>query len=296
MYDIIIVGAGPAGMTAALYAKRANKKVLVLEANAYGGQIIKANIVENYPGLPNVSGFDFATNLYNQIKDFGCEVKFETVIKITNDKKVITNKGEYQAKAIILATGAFNRRLNIENEQEYIGRGLSYCATCDGNLYKDKTVAVVGGGNMALEDAIYLSNIARKVYLIHRRDSFRAEDRYVVEAKNKDNIEIIYNSNISKLIGHDKIEAILVKDNNDSETEINIDGLFIAVGQEPKNEIFADIIKLNQYGYIESEDGVHTNQEGIYVAGDCRVKMLRQLTTAVSDGSIAATVAMKEMR
>ena len=295
MYDIIIVGAGPAGMTAALYAKRANKKVLVLEANAYGGQIIKANIVENYPGLPNVSGFDFATNLYNQIKDFGCEVKFETVIKITNDKKVITNKGEYQAKAIILATGAFNRRLNIENEQEYIGRGLSYCATCDGNLYKDKTVAVVGGGNMALEDAIYLSNIARKVYLIHRRDSFRAEDRYVVEAKNKDNIEIIYNSNISKLIGHDKIEAILVKDNNDSETEINIDGLFIAVGQEPKNEIFADIIKLNQYGYIESEDGVHTNQEGIYVAGDCRVKMLRQLTTAVSDGSIAATVAMKEM-
>lgn len=296
MYDIIIVGAGPAGMTAALYAKRANKKVLVLEANAYGGQIIKANIVENYPGLPNVSGFDFATNLYNQIKDFGCEVKFETVIRITADKKVKTNKGEYQAKAIILATGAFNRRLNIENEQEYIGRGLSYCATCDGNLYKDKTVAVVGGGNMALEDAIYLSNIARKVYLIHRRDSFRAEDRYVDEAKNKDNIEIIYNSNISKLIGHDKIEAILVKDNNDTETEINIDGLFIAVGQEPKNEIFADIIKLNQYGYIESEDGVHTNQEGIYVAGDCRVKMLRQLTTAVSDGSIAATVAMKEMR
>ena len=296
MYDIIIVGAGPAGMTAALYAKRANKNVLVLEANAYGGQILKANIVENYPGLPNVTGFDFATNLYSQIKDFGCEVKFETVVRITEDKKVITNKGEYQAKAIILATGSFSRRLNIEHEQDYVGKGLSYCATCDGNLYKDKVVAVVGGGNMALEDTLYLSNIAKKVYLIHRRDTFKAEERYVTEAKEKDNIEIIYNSTVVKLNGTEKIESIIVKDDKENETSIEIEGLFIAVGHEPKNEIFADIIKLNQFGYIESEDGVHTNCEGIYVAGDCRVKMLRQLTTAVSDGSIAATVAMKEMR
>lgn len=296
MYDIIIVGAGPAGMTAALYAKRANKNVLVLEANAYGGQIVKANIVENYPGLPNVTGFDFATNLYKQIKDFGCEVKFETVVRITKDKKVITNKGEYQAKAIILATGAFNRRLNIENEQNYVGRGLSYCATCDGNFYKDRVVAVVGGGNMALEDALYLSNIAKKVYLIHRRDSFKAEERYVLEAKEKANIEIIYNSTVVKLNGDERLESIIVKDDKENETKLDIEGLFIAVGQEPKNEMFADIIKLNQFGYIESEDGVHTNQEGIYVAGDCRVKLLRQLTTAVSDGSIAATVAMKEMR
>ena len=296
MYDIIIVGAGPAGMTAALYAKRANKNVLVLEANSYGGQIVKANLVENYPGLPNVTGFDFASNLYNQIKDLGCEVKFETVVKISKDKKVITSKGEYQAKAIILATGSFNRRLNIEHEQDYIGRGLSYCATCDGNFYKDKVVAVVGGGNMALEDTLYLSNIAKKVYLIHRRDSFKAEERYVLEAKEKDNIDIIYNSTVIRLNGDEKLECIIVKDDKDEETRLDIDGLFIAVGQEPKNEIFADIIKLNQFGYIESEDGVHTNQEGIYVAGDCRVKMLRQLTTAVSDGSIAATVAMKEMR
>lgn len=296
MYDIIIVGAGPAGMTAALYAKRANKNVLVLEANAYGGQIVKANIVENYPGIPNVTGFDFATNLYKQIKDFGCEVKFETVVKISKDKKVITNKGEYQAKAIILATGAFNRRLNIENEQNYVGRGLSYCATCDGNFYKDKVVAVVGGGNMALEDALYLSGIAKKVYLIHRRDTFKAEERYVIEAKEKANIEFIYNSTVVKLNGDERLESIIVKDDKENETKLDIEGLFIAVGQEPKNEIFADVIKLNQFGYIESEDGVHTNQEGIYVAGDCRVKLLRQLTTAVSDGSIAATVAMKEMR
>ena len=296
MYDIIIVGAGPAGMTAALYALRANKKVLVLEAKSYGGQIIKANCVENYPGIPSVSGVDFATNLYNQVKELGCDIKFETVIKITKEKEVITTKDKYQAKAIILATGADNRKLNIDREQEFVGHGVSYCATCDGNFFKDKNVAVVGGGNTALEDALYLSHIAKKVYLIHRRDTFKGEDRYVKEIDTKNNIEIILNSNIKELLGNDLLEGIKVTNIDGNELELKVDGLFIAVGQEPKNEIFADLIKLNQYGYIESEDGVHTNIDGIYVAGDCRVKMLRQLTTAVADGSIAATVAMKEMR
>ena len=296
MYDIIIVGAGPAGMTAALYALRANKKVLVLEAKTYGGQIIKANKVENYPGIESISGVDFATNLYNQVKKLNGEIKFETVIRITDDKEVITSKNTYRAKAIILATGADNRKLNIEHEQEFVGRGVSYCATCDGNFFKNKKVAVIGGGNSALEDAIYLSDIASKVYLIHRRDTFKAEDRYVVEAKDKNNIEFIYNSNVSKLIGSNSLEEIEITNNMDETRTITIDGLFVAVGQEPKNEIFADMIELNQYGYIISSDGVHTNREGIYVAGDCRVKMLRQLTTAVADGSIAATVAMKEMR
>ena len=296
MYDIIIVGAGPAGMTAALYALRANKKVLVLEAKTYGGQIIKANKVENYPGIESISGVDFATNLYNQVKKLNGEIKFETVIRITDDKEVITSKNTYRAKAIILATGADNRKLNIEREQGFVGRGVSYCATCDGNFFKDKIVAVIGGGNSALEDAIYLSDIASKVYLIHRRDTFKAEDRYVVEAKDKNNIEFIYNSNVSKLIGSNSLEEIEITNNMDETRTITIDGLFVAVGQEPRNEIFADMIELNQYGYIISSDGVHTNREGIYVAGDCRVKMLRQLTTAVADGSIAATVAMKEMR
>lgn len=296
MYDIIIVGAGPAGMTAALYALRANKKVLVLEAKTYGGQIVKANMVENYPGIEKISGFDYATNLYNQIKKLGAEVKFETVIRITDKREVITSKNTYQAKAVILATGADNRKLNIEHEQEFVGKGISYCATCDGNFFKDKVVAVIGGGNTALEDAVYLADIASKVYLIHRRDSFKAEDRYVSEAREKDNIEFIFNSNVSELIGSESIEAINIVNANNEVRKIAVDGIFIAVGQEPKNEIFADIIELNQYGYIESSDGVHTNKEGIYVAGDCRVKTLRQLTTAVADGSIAATVAMREMR
>ena len=293
MYDIIIVGAGPAGLTSALYARRAGKKVLVLEAKTYGGQIINTSSIENYPALPNVSGFDFATNLYNQVKDLGAEIKFETVIRIEEDKTVVTNKDKYQAKSIILATGAENRKLNLDKEAELVGKGVSYCATCDGNFYKDKIVAVNGGGNTALEDAIYLSNLAQKVYLIHRRDEFRGEQKYLEELKKKDNVEFILNANVIKLNGEDRLKSIDIKQNDEVKT-IDIDGLFIAIGQEPKNEIFANLINLNN-GYIDSIDGVHTNVDGIYVAGDTRVKELRQLTTAVSDGAIAATTAIKEM-
>lgn len=296
MYDIIIIGAGPAGLTAALYARRANKKVLVLEAKSYGGQIINANKVENYPGIANISGFDLATNMYNQVKEIGAEIKFETALHIDKDKNVTTNEGIYQAKSIILATGAENRKLNIPKETDFIGKGISYCATCDGNFYKNKIVAVVGGGNTALEDAIYLSDIAKKVYLIHRRDEFRGEVRYTNELKNKDNVTLILNSQITKLIGENLLKEIEVTNNDGEIQNIEIDGLFIAVGQSPKNAIFANLINITKSGYIESEDGVHTNIDGIYVAGDTREKTLRQLTTAVSDGAIAATTAIKEMR
>lgn len=291
MYDIIIVGAGPAGLTAALYAGRANKKILVLEAKAYGGQIVSAHEVSNYPGIQSISGIDYATNLYNQVIDLGVEVKFETVLSITDDKEVTTNKEKYQAKAIILATGAENRKLRIENEEELVGKGVSYCATCDGNFYKGKDVAVVGGGNSALEDALYLSDIVSKVYLIHRRDEFRGEAKLISDIKKKGNIELILNSNVTKINGTDKVESITVN----NEKEIKVDGLFIAVGQEPKNIIFKDVIDVDDKGYIIAVDDVHTNKKGIYVAGDAREKLLRQLTTAVSDGSIAATVAIKEM-
>jgi len=201
MYDLIIVGAGPAGLTAALYALRANKKVLIFEAKSYGGQIIKAAKIENYPGLPNVSGFDYATILYNQVMDLGAEIKYETVIRIDKDKNVITNNEIYKAKAIILATGAESRKLGLKEEKNYIGKGVSYCATCDGNFYKNKVVAVVGGGNTALTDAIYLSDIASKVYLIHRKDTFKGEDKYLTELKNKVNVEFILNSNVVKING-----------------------------------------------------------------------------------------------
>lgn len=296
MYDIIIVGAGPAGLTAAIYARRANKSVLVFEAKSYGGQIVNANLVENYPGISKISGFDLATNMYNQAKDLGAEFKFEMVKKITKEKEVITESGTYSAKAIILATGAENRRLNLPNEVDYIGKGVSYCATCDGNFYKGMDVAIVGGGNTALEDALYLSNICNKVYLIHRRETFRGEDKYVEQIKLNDNIELILNSNVVSLNGSNLLESITVKNNDGTERSIKISGLFIAVGQQPKNELFADVIELDDKGYIKAHDEVYTNVSGIYVAGDTRYKELKQLTTAVSDGSLAATIAMKEMK
>ena len=296
MYDIIVVGAGPAGLTAAIYARRANKSVLVFEAKTYGGQIVTANLVENYPGYKCISGYDLATEMYNQAKDLGAEFKFEMVKKITKDKEVITDSGNYSAKAIILATGAENRRLNIPEEVDYIGRGVSYCATCDGRFYKGKNVAVVGGGNTALEEALYLSGMCNKVYLIHRRESFRGEDKYVEQIKLDDNIELIMNSNVVDLIGDEHLTNIVVKNNDGTERTLNISGLFIAVGQQPKNELFADVVELDEKGYIKAHDEVYTNVSGIYVAGDTRAKELKQLTTAVSDGSIAATVAMKEMK
>lgn len=296
MYDIIIIGAGPAGLTSALYALRANKKVLIFEAKSYGGQIIKANKISNYPGITNVSGFDYATTLYSQVIDLKGEILYETVVRISKDKTVVTNKGTYNAKAIIIATGAENRKLGLKNEVEYIGRGISYCATCDGNFYKDKVVAVVGGGNTALEDAIYLSSLAKKVYLIHRRDEFKGEEKLLDELKTKSNVTFILNSNVIKLNGNEYLESIEVIDNDNNISTISIDGLFIAVGQTPKNEIFANLINIDKKGYIESSDGVHTNVDGIYVAGDARVKDLRQLVTATSDGAIAATTAIKEMK
>lgn len=295
MYDIIVIGAGPAGLTAALYALRANKKVLILEARSYGGQIVNAYKIENYPGIPDVSGFDYATTLFNQVKTLGADFKFETALRIEEDKTVVTKSNTYKAKAIILATGSENRKLKLKDEEKFTGRGVSYCATCDGNFYKNKTVAVVGGGNTALEDSVYLSNLVSKLYLIHRHDEFKGEDKYVEELKKKDNVEFVFNSNVVKLNGTDKLASIIVEDNENIQRELEVDGLFIAIGREPKNEIFANIIDLDEYGYIKYTDDVHTNVKGIYVAGDAKVKELRQLTTAVSDGAIAATVAIREM-
>ncbi|MBR3898119.1 MAG: thioredoxin-disulfide reductase [Bacilli bacterium] len=295
MYDIIIVGAGPSGLTAAIYGRRANKKVLVLEALSYGGQIINTLKIENYPAAPNISGFDFATTLYNQVKDLGTDIKFEKVIEIKDgiEKEVITTKGSYKSKTIILATGCENRKLGIDREEELIGRGVSYCATCDGGFYKDKDVAVVGGGNTALEDALYLCDVANKVYLIHRRDEFRGEEGLVDKLKEKNNIEFVYNSNVTKLNGDDKLSSVIVTDKEGNDKEIMISGLFIAVGKIPENENFRKLINLDDSGYIIAPENCHTNVEGIFVCGDARVKEVRQLVTAASDGAISATEAIR---
>ena len=296
MFDIIIIGAGPAGLTAALYAKRAMKNVLVLEALTYGGQIINTLSIDNYPSMPHVSGFDFATNLYNQVKELGCEIKFERVTSINNNaeyKEVITDKNTYQGKTVIIATGNKNRLLGIPREQDFVGQGLSYCATCDGAFFKGMDVAVVGGGNTAIEDALYLSDIAKTVYLIHRRSEFRAEETLINSLKEKNNIQYIYNSNVTKLNGDTKLESIEVTDNEGNNSIITISGLFIAVGRIPENEIFRDLIDLDEGGYVIAKEDCHTNVPGIFVAGDARVKSLRQLVTATSDGATSATEAIK---
>lgn len=289
MYDIIIIGAGPAGMTAALYATRANKKILILEASNYGGQIINASHITNYPVEKDISGYDFASKLYNQIINHGVEIRLEKVLNINKNKEIETDKSIYKAKAIIIATGLKHRKLNLPLEEELIGKGISYCATCDGAFFKDKNVAVVGGGNTALEDSLYLSDICSKVYLIHRRDSFRGDPITIEKVLNKSNIEIIYNSNITKLNGISNLESIVL---NNYKT-IDINGLFVAIGQEPNTEYLNNIIEIDANGYIKSNELCHTNIDGIFVAGDIRDKSLRQLVTATSDGAIAATEAIK---
>lgn len=295
MYDIIIIGAGPSGMSAALYALRANKKVLLLEKDCFGGQIINASNIENYPALPNISGYDFATNLYNQIKSLGVVLKYEEVLEVTDKKEVITRKNTYKGKSIIIASGLKKRKLNLENEDRLLGSGISYCATCDGNFYKNKKVAVVGGGNTALEDALYLSNIASKVYLIHRRNKFRGEEKLISDVKEKSNIELILNSNITKIIGEEILNSIEITDNRNNINKLEIDGLFIAIGNIPDNNRFKNITDLDENGYIIANPNLKTKTNNIYVVGDTRVKTLRQLATATADGAIAATEIIKEM-
>ena len=291
MYDTIIIGGGPAGLTSAIYLRRANKKVLVLEANVCGGQIVNAKDVQNYPGFNSISGSDLSEKMMNQALELGAEIKYETVLKVEEDKTVYTSKNTYKAKTIIIAVGSKNRKLKLENEEKLIGKGISYCATCDGNFFKGKEVAVVGGGDTALDDILYLSDIASKVYAIVRGESFKGEINELAEIEKRDNVVIKYNSIVTGLEGESSLEKIIV---NESE-EINVSGLFIAIGQEPNNMMFKNIIDLDENGYIITIDDVKTKHNGIYVVGDARKKMLRQLTTAVSDGALAATYAVKEM-
>ena len=296
MYDIIVVGAGPAGLTSSIYGRRANKKVLVLESKTYGGQIINTLDIANYPAYSHISGVDFAMNTYNQAKDLGAEFIFERVIDIKNNddyKEVITEKNSYKGKTVILATGSENRKLGLEDEDKLFGKGISYCATCDGAFYKDKIVGVFGNTNTALKDSIYLSDIASTVYLINKTNTFKEEDTFVSDIEKKDNIKILYNTNITKFNYDKKLDSIDITDKEGNTSNIKIDGLFVAIGRNPENQNFAKLINLDNKGYIIAKEDCHTNVDGIFVAGDNRVKSLRQLVTATSDGAVAATEAIK---
>lgn len=294
MKDMIIVGAGTAGLSAAIYAQRSGLKALVLEGNAYGGQIVNTPDIENYPGTAHISGFDFATNLYQQALDLGAKVQYEKVVEVIDDgkiKTVKTTKNEYQTKALILATGLVRRHIGLPNEDRFMGKGVSYCATCDGAFFKNKVVAVNGGGNVALEDAQYLADLCEKVYIIHRRDAFRAEQAEINRILEKKNIECVYDSTVTKLNGNDHLESIEVRDKEGNTRQLDVAALFVAIGQIPLNEAFKNIVDLDESGYIKGDELGYTNHPGIFAAGDCRVKSLRQLATAASDGANAATSA-----
>ena len=296
MHDIIIVGAGTAGLSAAIYGLRAGKSVLVLEQASYGGQIINTPEIENYPAIQKISGFEFATNLYNQAKNLGAEFAFEKVEGIEDKgqfKEVKTKDKSYEGKAVILATGAKNRSLGVEKEEELVGKGISYCATCDGMFYRGKVVAVNGGGNTAVEDATFLSDYVQKVYVIHRRDEFRADKAEVDRLTSKPNVELVLNSTVKRLESDASgLTGVVVANRDGEERTLKVDGLFVAIGQAPDNQAVSDLVELDGKGYISAGESTLTKTPGIFTAGDCRTKAIRQLATAASDGAVAGLAAV----
>lgn len=297
MYDIIVIGAGPAGLTAALYALRADKTVLVLEKATFGGQITYSPQIENYPGFAQMSGNEFAEKLIDQVIGQGAEIEMETVTGIRDNgatKTVITEDGEHEAKAVIIATGVKHRQTGLPNENELVGEGISYCAVCDGAFFKGQIVAVLGGGNSALQEAVLLSEGSEKVYVIQNLDYFTGEARLVEKLKEKDNVEFIMGTVISALNGNGSLESLtLRKEADGSESELKVNGLFVAIGLIPSNSAFAEIAGLDDWGYIDSDESCVTKTAGVFVAGDCRKKQIRQITTATADGSVAALAACR---
>lgn len=297
MYDIGIIGGGTAGMTAAIYGQRAGKRTIIIEGENFGGQITSSPNVENYPGIASVSGSEFSMNLLDQAMKLGAETVVERVTGIEDEDgiKVIETTGKaYPCRSVILATGVAHRHLAVPGEERLTGAGVSYCATCDGMFFRGREVAVVGGGSTALQDAEFLSNYCSKVYLIHRRDEFRGESNIVKRLEGKENIEFILNTVVKEINGKDMVESLtLLNRKNAGKTELPVAGVFIAVGQIPQNDIFAETVRLDGDGFILAAEDCVTSHPGIFAAGDCRTKEVRQLTTAAADGAVAALAACK---
>lgn len=297
MYDIGIIGGGTAGLTAAIYGQRAGKRTLVFEHLNFGGQIVNSPLVENYPGLESVSGSQYTMNLVSQALKLGTETVSERVLAIREEngiKVVVTDEKEYPCRTVIIATGVSHRHLGIEKEEKLVGSGVSYCATCDGAFFKGRDVAVIGGGNTALQDAEFLSNYCRKVYVVHRRDEFRGESSLVEILKKKENVEFVLSATVKDIKGQFMVEGLVLHNKKtDQDFEIAVSGVFVAIGQIPQNEIFDGIVRLDESGFVLAAEDCMTSAPGIFAAGDCRTKEVRQLTTAAADGSVAALAACK---
>ena len=298
MIDVAIIGAGTAGLTAAIYARRAGSSVTVFEGEAPGGQIINTPEIDNFPGLPGVSGYEYANKLFEQAQALGAEFVFDKV-KVAEGSleegfRLMTEYGTLcEAKTVIIASGVKRREMGLAGEQEFTGRGISYCATCDGAFFKGKTAAVFGGGNTAVEDAIYLAGICKKVYIIHRRNQFRADQALVDELLAHDNVETKLCFTVSGIRGEDKLTGVELTNIDGSREELTTDALFVAIGLIPENGVFKDIAELDDAGYVVAGENCETSTPGVFAAGDCRTKDVRQLVTAAADGAVAAVSASR---
>ena len=291
MYDIIIIGAGPAGLTAAIYARRAGKSVLVLEKDTFGGQMTFSPKLENYPGFETISGNELAQKMLEQALALGAEIDMDTVVNVTDGeiKTVHGEMGDYEAKSVIIAAGARHRRLQLPREEDFIGNGISFCAVCDGAFYQGQHIALIGGGNTALQEAVLLSELCSKVTIVQNLAFLTGEQKLVDTLAARDNIEYLYSTVVSGYEGDDTLRAVLLHNTATNEdTRLEIDGLFLAIGTEPENEPYKALTELNDFGYIVSDEGCRTATEGVFVAGDCRTKTYRQIATAIADGATAA--------
>ncbi|MFV0288468.1 MAG: thioredoxin-disulfide reductase [Mycoplasmatales bacterium] len=299
MYDLIIVGAGPAGLTSALYASRAGVKTLILERGAPGGKVFTTHLVENYPGLESITGRDLSMQMHKHALKFGAVYEYGDVEAITKKADtfiVKTNMQEYSGKKVILATGTENRKLGVQGEEEFLGKGVSYCAVCDGNFFKNQDVAVVGGGNSALEEALYLADLCKSVTIIHRREEFRAEQYIIDKLKGKENIKYELNAQVQEIVGEQKVQSVKLKYKDKTTKELAISGIFIYVGLIPLTQRFQNFNIYNEGKNIKVDKKMATEIEGLYSAGDVNVKSLRQIATAVNDGAQAAQSVIEALK
>ena len=298
VYDIAIIGGGTAGLTAAIYGQRAGKTTILFEKINYGGQIVNSPKVENYPGIPGISGSEFTMQLYEQAAALEAQFRQEEVLEIEKDSDgfwlVRTSGQSYSCRSVLLAGGMEHRHLGVPGEERLKGAGVSYCATCDGMFFRGRNVAVIGGGNTALQDAEFLSNYCKKVYLIHRRDTFRGEEGLVKRLAAKENVEFMLDTVVEDILGEHMVEGLHLRNkSSDTQSELAVSGVFVAVGQIPKNEPFASLVETDEGGFIVAGEDTKTSAAGVFAAGDCRTKAVRQLTTAAADGSVAALAAVQ---
>lgn len=299
MYDIIIIGAGPAGLTAAIYARRAEKQVLLIEKETFGGQITHSPRVENYPGYPSLSGSDLGGKLFEQALGLGADIELDTVTALRGEAgrlKVVCEGGVHESRSVIIATGSRHRSLGVENENTFVGEGISYCAVCDGAFYKGKTVAVIGGGNSALQEAVLLSEGCAHVTVVQNLAFLTGEESLQKILYGRNNVSFIYSTTVAAILGTDTFEGLRLSNAETGETtDLYVDGVFVCIGQEPANGPFADVVALNEYGYVTADETCRPESRlpGVFVAGDCRTKAIRQVTTAAADGTVAALAACR---